>query len=94
VFADYIQNRRFGPARIVQVGDSVRKSRPQMKQSHSRFVQHSPVAIGCAGAHTFEEAQDGCDTRFRIERHDYGHFSGPGVGKAYVDTCFDRSLDQ
>jgi hypothetical protein len=65
-----------------------------MQQSHRWFIQHSPVAIGRAGAHTFEQAQNRLDARLRIERHHYRHFRGPGVGKAYVDTGFDSSSDQ
>jgi hypothetical protein len=59
VFADDIDDRRFGPPGIVQIGQAIGQAGSQVEKGRGGFIGHPGVSIGCAGGYPFEKGQDG-----------------------------------
>jgi hypothetical protein len=50
-----------------------------MQQRERGLSRHSSIAIGCAGADAFEQAEDRPNSRNRVERADQWHFGCAGI---------------
>ncbi|OPZ53766.1 MAG: hypothetical protein BWY90_00482 [Deltaproteobacteria bacterium ADurb.BinA014] len=83
VFAYDIEDRGFGAPRVMQIGNAVGKSRPQMQKRHCRFLRDASVAVSRAGAYSFKKTQHGTDAAYRIKRRHERQFCRPCVGKTY-----------
>ena len=46
VLADHVEQGRAGPLCVVQVGNPVGQSRPQVQKAQGRLFLHAPVAVG------------------------------------------------
>ncbi len=68
VVTNKINDWRAGAARIVQVSNTVAKSRTQVQQRYSRLAGYSSITVGRAGTHAFKKTEDSSKTRLRIHR--------------------------
>ena len=58
VVADEVDDRRVGPAGVVQVGDAVGEAGTEMQQRQRRPAGDPAVAVGGAGDDALEQAED------------------------------------
>ena len=86
---DQVDERRSSAAGVMKVGDAVGEARAQVQQGEGRLAAHSPVSVRRPGADPLEEAQDGSDLRYAVERRHQGHLGGSGIGEAdlYASLC-------
>ena len=69
-------------AGIVQIGDAIAKTRPEVQQSQRRLAGHTRIAIRRAGANALEQGKHGADFRHISKRIDERQFSCAGVCEA------------
>src|SRR5450759_629255 len=86
MFADDVENRCPRPARVVQIGTAVGKSRTEVEQSHGWFLCHSTIAIGCSRAHTLKKAKDRTNATYGIKCRHKRQLGCSRVGKTYFDS--------
>ena len=71
-----VDDRGPGPAGVVQVGQAVGQARPAVEQGDRRLARHAPVAVGGAGDHPFEQAQDAAHARDPVQGRHEMHLAG------------------
>ena len=74
MLTDDVHNAGAGPLGVVQVGQSIAQSWPEMQQGGGWFFCHPVVAICGTGHHTLKEPQDAAHARRSIQRRDKVHF--------------------
>ncbi len=90
--ADYVDNRRRGAPRVVQVGEAVCETWTQVQQCARRLGGHAAISVGRAGRDAFEQAQDGAHAGDRIDRRDEVHFRSARIAEAHLDSAVDERL--
>ena len=73
VVADEVDDRRAGPAGVVEVRGAVAETRPEVQQRGRGALRHAAVPIGGAGDDALEEGQDGAHLRDGVELGDEVH---------------------
>ncbi len=56
--------------------------------------RHPAVAVGGAGDHSLEEAEDAPHGGYVVERGHEVHLGGPGIGEAHVDAGVDERREE
>ncbi len=92
--ADDVHDRGGSAARVVQVGERVRESRPAMEQGGRRLARHPRIAVGRAGHHALEQAQHAAHAGDAVERGDEMHLRRAGIGEARVDAAGEQGGDE
>ena len=77
--ADDVDDRCGGAACVVQVGQAVGEAGAAMQQCRGRFAGHAGVAVGGAGHHALEQAQDAVHAGNPVERGDEVHLRRAGI---------------
>ena len=80
LIAHEVDDRRPGPARVVEIGERVGETCAQMQQRQRRAAAHARKAIGGTAADSFEQAQHGADLWRAVARNRKA-VVGVGVGK-------------
>lgn len=81
-------------ARVVQICETVGKTRPEMKESACRFPRHARIAVGGSRHHAFEESEDATHLRRSVKRCHQMHFRGAGVREAGFNPSGDHRGNQ
>ena len=71
---------------IVQKGNRIGKTRPQMQQSGGRLAHHAGIAIGSARHHAFGQTENATHARLAIQRGDKELWAGRLFGKGVTAT--------
>ena len=88
------EHRHDGPACVVQVGQPVAQSWPQVQQHRGRITGQAGEPVGGAGGHTLEQGEHAAHRGHRVEGGDEVHLRGTGVGEADPHTVVDQGGDQ
>ena len=68
-------------AGVVQVGGGIGETGGKVQQGHRRFARHARIAIGGAGHHPLEQAQNAAHQFGAVQRVDELHLGGAGIGE-------------
>ena len=94
VGADDVHHRRIAAAGVVQVGDTVGQTRPNMQQGKRRLAGHAAVAVGGAGDHVLLQAQYGAHRVGFAHLVHQLHFRCARVGKAGIEPRLGQRLEK
>ena len=84
VLSDDIDDSGSRATRIVQVGKTIRQTRPKMQQRGRRLAVHPVPAIGSTGRDPFKKHQHAAQTRI-LKRRQEVHLRRARIGEAYLD---------
>ena len=76
--------------RVVQIGHAVREAGPEMQQRRGGLVRHPRIAVGRAGHHALEKAEDAAHALDPVERGDEMHFRRAGIAETHIDAARDQ----
>ncbi len=79
---DDVDDRRAGAARVVEIGQAVRKAGAAVKQRDRGLLRNAAVAVGGTRRDALEQAQHATHARNTIERRDEMHLAGARIGEA------------
>ena len=91
---NHIHDGRVSAARVVEVGETIGKAGPQVKQGGRRLVGHSPVAVRGACHHVLLESENSAHSWHAIECGDEMHFRRAGVRYAEFNPGRDQGSEQ
>ena len=92
--ADDVDDGRLRLARVVQVGEPVAETGPEVQQRGRGPIGHAPVAVGRAGRDAFEEREHAAHLGHGVERGHEVHLRGAGIHEAGVDAARDQRADE
>jgi len=87
-------HRRLRELCVVHVGQSIGQDRAQVEQCCCRALCHARIAIGGAGDHSFEQAQDAPHLRLPVEGAHEMHFGGAWICKANIHLICKQGVAQ
>ena len=87
-----VDDRRLRAPGVVQVGEPVGEARAAVQQRRRRLARHARVAIGCAGHHALEQAEDAAHSRDAVECGDEVHLGGAGIAEAGFDAAVQQTV--
>ena len=92
--ADDVNDRRIGPAGVVQHGNSVGKPAADMEECDCRRTFHARVSIRRASDDILLQTQDGANIGRKADLVDQLHFGSTRVCKAVRDTGIRKSFEE
>ncbi len=81
-------------AGIVQEGNRIGETGPQMQQGGRGLSCHAGIAIGRACRYALEQAQHAAYPGLAVQRHHEMHFGRAGIAEADFDTAIGQGMDQ
>ncbi len=81
-------------AGVVEIGEAVGEAGPAVQQRRRGLAGHPRIAVGGAGGHALEEAEDAAHAGDAVERRDEVHLAGAGIGEAGVDAAGEQGADE
>jgi hypothetical protein len=90
MFTDNVDDARACAFRVVEIGETIAKARPEMQKRGRRFASDTVVTIGCAGDNTFEKPEHTAHSCDAIERGDKVHLGGARIREAHIDAASDQ----
>ena len=94
IIAGHIDDGAIGALGIVQIREPICEAWTDMQQRRRWLTGHSGVSVGCAGADTFEEAEDRTESVDGVELLNDLHLGRTRIGKDMVDTSSDQAADE
>ena len=88
-----IDHRLAALAGIVQEGDGIGETGPQVQERRCRLAGHAGIAIGRTGRDTFEQTQHAAHFRFAVQRRDEMHFGRAGIAETDFDAAVCQRMD-
>ena len=96
VVADDVDDRHLRPPGVVEVGQPIAETGPEVQQGGRGPIGHPRITVRRPGGHPLEQRQHAAHLRDRVERSHEMHLRGPGIrearGDAGVDECADECL--
>ena len=93
VLADEVDDRHLGPARVMQIRETVGETGAEMQQGARRLFSHPRIAVGRSGHDAFEEAQYAANFRCAVQRGNNVNFRCAWVGKTSVDGSSNQGAN-
>ena len=90
VVANDVHDRRGGAAGIVQIGEPVGQTRPEVEEGRRWALGHAPVPVGHSGDDALEQGEHGPHPLDSIDRRDEMHLRRAGIGETHVDVTCDE----
>ena len=94
VIPDDINHWRAGFFRVVDIGQTVAQSWPQMCKRGRWHAGHAGIAVCRSGHHPLEQPKNATHFRIAVQSSHKMHFRGAGVGKANVHPGIHKGLYQ
>ena len=94
MIADQVDNPRTRPACIVQIGDPIGKARAKMQQRQGHLSRHAGIAIGCARADAFEQAEHTAQPSVAGKRTDQTQFGGARIGETNPCAAVIQAVEE
>jgi hypothetical protein len=89
-----INHRRRGPARVVQIRQTVGEARAAMQQRRRRLFRHPCIAVGGTRHHAFEQAKHAMHAGNPVERGNEVHLRRARIGKAGRHAAVQQRMHQ
>src|SRR4029077_706002 len=90
VITDYIDDRRRRAARVVEIGEPVCQSWPQVQQRRGWLLRPAAVAIGHPGHRAFKKAEHGPHALDPVEGRYKMHFRRAGIAETHLNARSDK----
>ena len=94
MLAHDVDDARSGLFGIVQIGQTVTQTRPQVEQCAGWFVCHAVVTIRGTGDDAFKEAQHTAHAIDLVQGGHKMHLGCPGIGQTHLDALADQGARQ
>jgi hypothetical protein len=82
------------PAGVMQIGEAVAQTRPEMKERTRRPLAHPRVSVCGAGDDSLEETEHTPHFRNLVQSRDDMYFRGARVGEASIDIPRHQRANQ
>src|SRR4051795_6196279 len=85
VATDEVDDGRARTSSVVEIGQAVGQTWPEMEKGGGGFRRHAPVAVCSAGCYALVQAKDGAQTCLLVEARDEMNLGCTRVGEADLD---------